>query len=273
MGILHRLSAWIGVRSGGTPRPREESPVDYARLQAVLQYSISHRPFFNEALTHRSYLQNPGNAADVSNERLEFLGDAVLNLIVGEYLFRTHSHAPEGELTKLRARLVNKKALGIMANLLRLGEFILLSPAAAQLSIKGMDTILSDTFEAIVGAMYLDGGYSKTKDFVNRCIDEALSGNLINIDDDNFKSQLLEHVQSLGLGTPRYLTTRQDGPDHDRTFTIEVSIGNRAFGIGTGKNKKDAEQAAAEQTLAILRAEHPGEEPDGLTSTQPAENR
>jgi ribonuclease-3 len=252
MGFLGRLMAGLGMRAEHPPRSGEQPRVDIRRLEATLSTAISRPEYFEEALTHRSYLQMPHMQGGSSNERLEFLGDAVLSLIVGEYLFHRHRDAPEGELTKIRSRLVNRKALSIMASGLSLGDFMLLSPAAMQLGDKGMDTILSDAFEAVIGAIYLDGGYASAKEFVNRCIENALAQKLLSIGDDNFKSQLLEYTQSLGLGTPKYHTMRQDGPDHDRTFTVEVHIGDRAYGAGSGKNKKDAEQSAAGETLAIL---------------------
>lgn len=244
--------AGLGMRAGHTPRSGEKPRIDVRRLEAALSTTIRQPKYFEEALTHRSYLQMPHMQGGSSNERLEFLGDAVLSLIVGEYLFHRHRDAPEGELTKIRSRLVNRKALSVMASTLSLGDFMFLSPAAMQLGDKGMDTILSDAFEAVIGAIYLDGGYASAKEFVNRCIENALAKRHLSIGDDNFKSQLLEYTQSMGLGAPKYHTMRQDGPDHDRTFTVEVHIGDRAFGVGLGKNKKDAEQSAAEQSLSIL---------------------
>jgi ribonuclease-3 len=255
--------AGLGMRAEHPTRSAERPRVDIRRLQATLSTTIHQPRYFDEALTHRSYLQMPHMQGGTSNERLEFLGDAVLSLIVGEYLFHRYGEAPEGELTKIRSRLVNRKALSIMASTLSLGEFMFLSPAAMQLGDKGMDTILSDAFEAIIGAIYLDGGYADAKEFVNRCIENALAHRQLSLGDDNFKSQLLEYMQSLGLGTPKYHTMRQDGPDHDRTFTVEVYIGERAYGLGMGKNKKDAEQSAAERTLSILAQDRNNSGGDG----------
>jgi len=136
---------------------------------------------------------------------------------------------------------------------MKLGNFILMSPSTAQMEGKGMDTILADAFEAVIGAIYLDGGFPPARQFIERHVDLALRSGVVRIEDENFKSQLLEHTQSHGLGTPRYVTVLQEGPDHDRTFTIEVMVGNTSYGKGVGKNKKDAEQAAAEQTLQMLQ--------------------
>ncbi len=250
-GVLQRLLARIIPRWS---RSGDDAPgvVDVARLQRVLGYTINDTQIFTEALSHRSYLQISGDPASVSNERLEFLGDSVLNLVVAEYVYRHHPSAPEGDLTKMRSRLVNRKALSLYAEELRLADFMLMSPSASQVIRRGLDTILADAFEAVIGAVYLDGGFSHAQQFVERTVDEALRTGLIGSDDENFKSRLLEGVQASGLGVPRYLTVRESGPDHDRTFTIEVYVGNVSRGVGHGKNKKDAEQAAAEQALRKL---------------------
>jgi ribonuclease-3 len=250
-GVFQRLLARIIPRWN---RSGEEAPgfVDVPRLQRVLGYRISDTQLFTEALSHRSYLQVSGDPATVSNERLEFLGDSVLNLVVAEYVFRHHPTAPEGELTKMRSRLVNRKALSLYAEELRLAEFMLMSPSASQVIRRGLETILADAFEAVIGAVYLDGGFDHAKQFVERTVDTALRTGLIGPDDENFKSRLLESVQAAGMGVPRYLTVHESGPDHDRTFTVEVYVGNVSRGVGHGKNKKDAEQAAAEQALRKL---------------------
>jgi len=230
----------------GTP------PIDFPKLESVLHYSIRDKRIFSEALSHRSYLQVTGNDQSVSNERLEFLGDAVLNLIAAEYLFRRDITAEEGDLTKLRSRLVNRKALGIFAKEHRLMDFMLLSPNTLQIPGRGMETILADAFEAIIGAIYLDGGFLRAKKFVEMCFNESLEKGSVKLEDENFKSRLLELSQARGFGFPRYVIVREEGPDHDRTFTVEVILGTTTYGSGYGKNKKDAEQVAAEKTLQLL---------------------
>ncbi len=202
-------------------------------------------------MRHRSFLQH-GADDDESNERLEFLGDSILNLIVGEYLYRRFPRAPEGELTKIRSRLVNRKALAAYAKAIHLSDFILMSPSAAQSVGKGFETINADTFEALIAAIYLDGGFPRARDFVERQVLTALKRGSVATSDENYKSMLLEYSQSKGLGIPRYSIVRQEGPDHDRTFTVEVSLGSVHRGTGSGKNKKEAEQAAASQALDNL---------------------
>ncbi len=221
------------------------------RLERMIGYSIHDPVLFAQALVHRSYLQRLPSSAH-SNERLEFLGDSILNFVVAEHLFHRYPEAEEGELTKVRARLVNRKALAAYARTLHLSEFILMSPSAAQSLDKGADAIVSDTFEALIAAIYLDGGFAAARDFVLRQVTGALRVGTIDDTDQNYKSLLLEYAQSHGMGSPRYLIVREEGPDHDRTFTVEVQLGGIGRGTGTGKNKKEAEQGAASQALEAL---------------------
>jgi len=252
--LLARLSELV------LPKKRTKlHPVDFSRLESVLRCKIHDKRLFQEALSHRSYLHLAGTGLSVSNERLEFLGDAVLNLIVAEYLFRADQSAAEGDLTKVRSRLVNRKALTVFAQHRHIAEFLLISPSTMQIPGRGMETILSDAFEAIIGAIYLDSGYMSARNFVEGCLEEVVEKGYLKMEDENFKSQLLELSQSRGLGFPRYVTIREEGPDHDRTFTIEVMLGSQSYGIGFGKNKKDAEQGAAEQALQLLEAQERGD--------------
>lgn len=255
MAVLHRLLRWIRGSGNVSGAETLREKVDFPGLERILGFSIRDKNLFFEALSHRSFLQVTGYENARSNERLEFLGDAVLNLAVAEYLYRHRGKAAEGELTKIRSRLVNRKALGAYARELRLGDFILMSPSAFQVAEKGMETILADAYEAIIGAIYLDRGYDRAWRFVERTILRALESGIVNTEDENFKSQLLEQSQAGGLGVPRYITISEKGPDHDRTFTVEVLIGKTSYGIGSGKNKKDAEQAAAEKALQQLNSQ------------------
>lgn len=250
MEILRRFLSFFIKGTGARKSISKE--IDFPELEKTLQYSISDYSLFHEALSHRSYLQLSGKENLPTNERLEYLGDSVLNLVVGDYLFNHHLNAEEGELTKIRSRLVNRKALSILANEINLSNFILLSPSALQVSGKGLETILSDAFEAVIGAIYLDGGFDKAKTFVLSCLQRSFEKNLIQLEDDNYKSQLLEQAQSIGLGNPRYATISESGPDHDRLFTVEVFIGKYSYGTGSGKNKKAAEQSAAATALKQL---------------------
>ena len=221
------------------------------KFQRILDYTIRKEDIFVQALLHRSFLQRP-NQPGRSNERLEFLGDSILNLIVGEYLYHHFPNAEEGELTKLRSRLVNRKALAAYAKEIKLSDFILMSSSAAQAGGKGTETIASDTYEAVIAAIYLDGGFRAAKRFVERQVLAAMKKGSVITSDENYKSMLLEYAQAKGLGVPRYIIVDEHGPDHDRTFTVEVTMNNMKRGSGTGKNKKEAEQAAASQALGKL---------------------
>jgi ribonuclease III len=252
MSFLRSITArFRGALRRKTSHPLE-SLIRLDDFQRAIGYTISRYDLFHEALSHRSYLQSAGGAGKVSNERLEFLGDSVLNLLVAEYLFASRSDAPEGELTKVRARLVNRKALAVYADNLGLDRFLLTSSQTDQLSGRGLDTILSDAFEAVIGAIYLDGGYEAARAFVKRTAIDTFRSGEIGALDENYKSMLLEHAQAEGIGVPRYSTIAEKGPDHDRTFTISVQIGGEKYGSGSGKNKKDAEQDAARDALRSL---------------------
>jgi ribonuclease-3 len=248
--LFSRLRRIVGAAGTETP-----VKIDFRRLSDMLHYKIRDERIFYEALSHRSYLQVSNQDDTLSNERLEFLGDSVLNLVVGEYLFNQMADANEGDLTVIRSRLVNRKALSKIAHELGLMNFILMSPGAAQVPDRGLETILSDAYEAIVGALYLDGGYREAENFIERSLLSYLKSGVLKVDDDNFKSQLLERAQACGYGIPRYVTVNETGPDHDRTFTVEVFIGNESYGRGSGKNKKAAEQGAAKKALEVFKPE------------------
>jgi len=239
-----------------TPRDGENSahtlPENQKRrLQRLLGYRIRNGDFFEQALLHRSFLQRLPEASR-SNERLEFLGDSILNLVVADYLYHRFPQAEEGELTKIRSRLVNRKALAAYAKAIHLSDFILMSTSAAQAIGKGYDAITADTFEAIIAAIYLDGGIHPAREFVERQVLAAMKKGAVITADENYKSMLLEYAQSQGIGAPRYHIVKEEGPDHDRTFTVDVMLNNVRQGRGTGKNKKDAEQAAASEALEKL---------------------
>ena len=251
------LKEFLG-RFSGTPKEEQSDDQEAAqkeflrskikKFQRLIGTPIHNQDMFVQALLHRSFLTRVQRPVR-SNERLEFFGDSILNLIVAEYLYHHYPDAEEGELTKVRSRLVNRKALAAYAKDIRLSDFILMSSSAAQSVGKGSDTILADTYEAVIAAIYLDGGYDAARHFVERQLLAAVRNGSVITADENYKSMLLEYAQSHGLGIPRYTITREDGPDHDRTFTVNVMLNNEARGSGSGKNKKEAEQAAASKAL------------------------
>jgi ribonuclease-3 len=184
---------------------------------------------------------------------LEFLGDAILSFVVAEHLFRTYPEMEEGNLTKLRSRLVNRKILAQRSKDLHLSDFLLLSTSAAQSIDSGSESIIADAFESIVGALYLDGGFTAAKRFIYASLLENLEVFNSAMMDDNYKSALLEYVQARSMGIPRYAVTQEEGPEHDRRFTVEVTIGTHSWGVGSGRSKKEAEQSAAADALERIQ--------------------
>ena len=225
---------------------------DFNLLEQRLGYVIKYRVYFLQALTHRSYLQFVSEPGMQSNERLEFLGDAVLDLVIGEYLYREFQNLPEGDLTKLRSRLVSGAALAKHATELELEQFMLLSTSAQNALLRGSMTLLADAYEAIIAAIYLDGGMDAARDFIYRHIITHTRRDELMLSDTNYKSMLLEFVQSQKKGVPRYLTVSEDGPNHARIFNVEVMVGGMVHGAGKGHSKKEAEQAAAQMALQEL---------------------
>lgn len=229
------------------------TPEKVTALEGILNVQIRDVPCFEQALIHRSYLQILGNPQVYSNERLEFFGDAILSAVIAEYLFYLRSDILEGELTKMRSWLVNKKSLAYCARKLRLHEFLMVSLSARQSLQQGNDSILADALEAIIAAIYLDSGPDAAKEFIlNSVLLHVMNeGSLMR--DSNYKSTLLEYTQARGMGVPTYRVINEQGPDHDKQFTVEVRIGDTLAGTGVGRNKKDAEQHAAQNAVTALQ--------------------
>jgi len=229
------------------------SRINWKELEKTLHYTVRNKDYFVRAFVHRSFIPVARVDDLESNERMEFLGDAVLSFVVAEYLYQQHPEKEEGDLTVLRARLVNRKALAFFAKEINLRQFLLSHTSSAGVVEKGFDTILSDAYEAVIAALYMDGGINHVRSFIVRNLNSALAKGYLSMDDQNYKSELLELSQALGKGIPRYHTLKEEGPDHDRTFTVQVLVGNDAMGTGVGKNKKEAEQAAAEEAIQKLQ--------------------
>lgn len=218
-------------------------------LQKRLGYQFKDQDLIIEALTHKSSKQ-PYN-----NERLEFLGDAVLDLIVGEYLYHEFTEVAEGELSKLRASLVNEKSFEKLARLLHLGEYIYISLAEENNNGREKPSLLSNAFEAILGALYLEAGLEKAKNLAIALLEEAYP----KIDMDaifrDHKTTLQELTQAHFGMTPEYRLVRSFGPDHKKEFEIAVSVRGRDLSVASGKSKKEAQQKAAMLALDILKKE------------------
>ncbi|MER6196690.1 ribonuclease III [Streptomyces sp. NPDC001586] len=202
------------------------------------------------ALTHRSYAYENGGLP--TNERLEFLGDSVLGLVVTDTLYTTHPDLPEGQLAKLRAAVVNSRALAEVGRGLELGSFIRLGRGEEGTGGRDKASILADTLEAVIGAVYLDQGLDAASELVHRLFDPLIekSSNLgAGLD---WKTSLQELTAAEGLGVPEYLVT-ETGPDHEKTFTAAARVGGVSYGTGTGRSKKEAEQQAAESAWRGIR--------------------
>jgi ribonuclease-3 len=231
---------------------------DVAQLESILGIRIRNDKLFIEALTHRSYVPLLPAGENRSNERLEFLGDAVLNLATAEFLFRKFPNLEEGEMTRLRSFLVNQHSLADYARKINLLPLLKMTASAQQAVERGYESLLADAFESLLGAIYLDSGLEAVMSFLNREIfpreisDET---ELFRELDKNFKSALLELTQANGLGIPKYNLLKEEGPDHDRTFTVEVLVNDVPRGTGVGKTKKSAEQAAAQTAYTQIKRE------------------
>jgi len=245
LGILKRLLSGLGSQKSSRLEP-------VANLQRVLGYNFTNLKLLQTALTHRSALQEGGSDDIQSNERLEFLGDAILDMVVVEHLYRHYPDRREGELSKIKSMLVNGKSLHLIAMDLGLGEYIHMSENEARNGGRTRVSILEDTMEAIIAALYLDGGLQTARQFIDSKIlcdlDELVNGDY----DHNYKSQLLEYAQGLGMETPVYRVIREMGPDHKKKFEVEVLLEGRSVGVGVGSTKKNAQQRAAREALKLL---------------------
>ena len=222
-------------------------------LETQLQYRFSDFKHLEEALSHRSYTNTKGIDNINSNERLEFLGDAVLEIVVSEYLFRNYPKKNEGVLTKIRSHWVSKKVIFEIAKDINLGDYIYLSQAEIKMGGRNRKTILSDAYESILGAVYLDSGLESARKVINLTMLDKIDTLDVFNKFDNYKSELLEYVQAEKLGSLEYKLLETKGPDHRKVFQIMVIVDGAEYGIGSGFSKKVAEQDAAQKTLEIIR--------------------
>ncbi|MGH8869861.1 MAG: ribonuclease III [Actinomycetes bacterium] len=210
---------------------------------------------FERALTHRSYAYENGGLP--TNERLEFLGDSVLGLVVTDTLFRQHPDLPEGQLAKLRAAVVNMRALADVGRELELGTFVRLGRGEETTGGRDKSSILADTLEAIIGAVYLDRGLQVASELVHRLFDPLIARSAQLGAGLDWKTSLQELTAARSLGVPEYVV-EESGPDHAKTFTAVVRVGGTDYGEGAGRSKKEAEQQAAEATWRSIRAQPGG---------------
>ncbi len=222
-------------------------------LEERLGYKFKNINLLKNSLTHSSYA-NEVRGGFSSNERLEFLGDSVLSVIVSDYIYKHFPNMPEGELTKLRASLVCEKSLCAFSRELHLGEFLMLGKGEEKGGGRERDSILADAFEAVLAAMYLDGGMEVARKHVLRFVLPELN----HTDDEvfkDYKTALQEIIQRNPEEEVTYILTGESGPDHDKLFTVEVHLNSNVIGTGSGKSKKQAEQSAAKQALQLMGAD------------------
>jgi ribonuclease-3 len=222
-------------------------------VEERLRYRFKNRALLDEAFCHRSYVGENPLLLVKSNERLEFLGDAVLALIVSGYLFEKYPELAEGKLTQKRAQLVEKRALVRYANKLQVFHYLHLSKGEESLQRK-KDSIYADLFEAILGAIYLDGGLNQAQKFFFTHFTEEMES-ILNSPERDWKGRLQELIQSRSGEVPTYETVETKGPDHARTFVVVAKLAGKEIGKGEGASKKEAEKIAAKEALILLEEE------------------
>lgn len=229
---------------------------DIKAFQQKIGYQFQNEKLLTQALTHSSYANEKHMKKLSDNERLEFLGDAVLEIISSDFLYKNYQDKPEGELTKLRASIVCEPTLAICAGEIELGDYLRLGRGEDLTGGRGRKSILSDALEAVIGAIYLDGGFANAKEFVLKYILTDIEHKQLFYDSKTILQEVVqgEHEQLI------YVLIHEEGPDHNKSFTVEARIGERVIGAGTGHTKKAAEQEAAYRALLAIHAANKGSE-------------
>jgi ribonuclease III len=250
MNLLRPINKLLRLLAGGggTQAPSSSlSSLD--RFQEIIGYHFRSQDLLRQALTHKSSIPSEDGLGLLSNERLEFLGDAVLNCIVTEHLFYVYPDRHEGQLSKIKSLIVSRKILGEIALAFDIGSYISFGVSEEKTGGRNRLSILSNAFEAILGAMFLDGGYKPSKEFLTRFLFGRINEFLEDERNINYKSIILEMAQRDGFGMPRYSTVSASGPDHAKEFKVRIEIAGVVLGEGVGPNKKLAQQTAAQNAL------------------------
>jgi ribonuclease-3 len=222
------------------------------KLEQKIGYKFKNRDLLKTALTHSSFANESRGRHIRSNERLEFLGDSVLGMVTADYIFKQFSSTPEGELTKLRASVVCEQALFEEAGKIGLAEFLLLGNGEEAGGGRKRPSILSDAVEAVIGAIYIDGGLEAAKTFVLGFIKPSVAAAVGHKNHNDYKTLLQEIVQKNREEVLRYSVCGEIGPDHDKTFEVEVYLNSNVMAKGSGRSKKEAEQSAAREALKLM---------------------
>ena len=220
------------------------------KLEEKIGYQYKNRNLLQEALTHSSFANEQKINKRGDYERLEFLGDAVLELVTSDFLFKTNPDMPEGKLTRMRASMVCEPALAFCARELELNQYIRLGKGEEMTGGRHRDSIVSDAMEAVIGSLYLDGGFSVAHDFIHRFVLSDLEDKILFYD---AKTVLQEMIQERPHGSLSYQLIKEEGPDHDKCFWVEAYVNGKALSKGSGRTKKAAEQQAAYEAILILR--------------------
>ena len=223
-------------------------------LEGKISYRFHNPDLLNLALTHRSYANERSGGDFRDNERLEFLGDSVLNTIISKLIMERFPHCPEGELTRLRASLVNEKSLAKISKQLSINRCLLLGKGESLRGGTEKSSLISDAYEALIGAIFLDGGFEKAFGVVQRQFAPLLDQGLT--DDGDFKTKVQQICQSRFGSTPRYRLSEVTGPEHDKTFRVGIFMAGRRYGTGIGKSKKEAQQNAARKALKRISGDN-----------------
>ena len=230
------------------------------KLEQVIGYKFNDRDLLAHAMTHSSYANEKHWEKARNNERLEFLGEAVLELVSSDFLFHKNSHMPEGEMTRTRASMVCEQALAYCAGEIHLGEYLMLGRGEEATGGRERASVVSDAMEALIGSIYLDGGFASAKEFIHKFILNDLENKQLFYDS---KTILQEMVQGMGREALTYELLGEDGPEHNRVYETCAKIGGREIGRGQGRSKKAAEQMAAYRGILKLKEEgavRPGEQ-------------
>ena len=221
-------------------------------LERTICYQFKEHGLFVQALTHRSYANEHRWNHSRCNERLEFLGDAVLEIVTSDFLYHKYEDLPEGDLTKIRASIVCEPTLAYCAGDISLGEYLLLGKGEEATGGRSRNSVVSDAMEALIGAIYLDGGFANAKEFIHRFILNDIEHKQLFYDSKTILQEMVQSRSSEGLS---YEILREEGPDHNKSFEVCARIGGAEIGRGTGRTKKAAEQVAAYNGILKLKAE------------------
>jgi len=234
------------------PKDLIHSDFNSGKIEKIIKYNFKNKSLLYKAFKHRSFLAITNESYVESNERLEFLGDSILGQATTDFLYHEYPEEPEGILSQMKSVLVSRTVLSDICHELGLGEFLLIDKGEKKTGGKKRLSNLANLYEAIIGAIYLDGGYKPAENFIKKSLLAHRNDILNKKKHYNYKSILLEYSQSKGYGSPLYKLTEESGPDHDKFFIIEVRINEEQIAKGEGRSKKLAEQNAARNLLKII---------------------